>query len=165
MPGLPGQGWPGRKDRARLPYHSVLQLLRMPLPEDVQPVVKGNDHKGGQCHRLIGPHQAPLVRREKERLSGQSCEEPGLPADILHVPPACSHLHCSVDDWTWVVEGAITQLLGQQPASRLLQLLRGVAHLFLGQTQNLQHKGSQPRAEGAWLEKMLVSQETWLVAF
>lgn len=63
------------------------------------------------------------------------------------------------------MEGAITQLLGQQPASRLLQLLRGVAHLFLGQTQNLQHEGSQPRAEGAWLEKMLVSQETWLVAF
>lgn len=63
------------------------------------------------------------------------------------------------------MEGAITQLLGQQPASRLLQLLREVAHLFLGQTQNLQHEGSQPRAEGAWLEKMLVSQETWLVAF
>lgn len=76
MPGLPGQGWPGRKNRARLPYHSVLQLLRIVILEDVQPMVKGNDHKGGQCHCLVRPHQAPLVRREKERLSGQSCEEP-----------------------------------------------------------------------------------------
>lgn len=55
------------------------------------------------------------------------------------------HLHAPVDNGTGVPEGAVGLLLGQQPLGRLLQLFRGVGHLFLGQTQYLQHKGCEPR--------------------
>lgn len=95
MPRLPGQGRPGRKDRPPLPYHSVLQLLRVLILEDGQPVVQGNDHKGGQRHRLVGPHQAPLVRRER----GCQAQAVRSPVLLLISSPCLWHVHTCMALW------------------------------------------------------------------
>lgn len=53
-----------------LPYHSLLQLLVTAVLEDGQPVVKGDNHEGGERHSLVIPYQAPLVRRDRDRQAG-----------------------------------------------------------------------------------------------
>lgn len=104
MPGSQREdSWDREGTACRLPYHSVLQLLGTPVLEDCQPVVKGNDHKGGEGHILILPHQATLVRRERGCQARVVRDPDSLTVDIPRTL-ACSHLHASVHDWTWVVE-------------------------------------------------------------
>lgn len=95
--------WDHERTACWLPYHSVLQLLGTPVWEDGQSMVKGNDHKGGEGHILIMTHQAPLVRRERGCQARVVRDADSLTVDIPRTL-ACSYLHVSVNDWTWVVE-------------------------------------------------------------
>ena len=111
-------------------------------------MVKGDDHKGREATVSSLPTKPPWLKwaeKEAPTTSGEGqgyssllCPWPSLPAPYLHFP---------VDNRTGVVEWAIIPLLRQQPRGCLLQLFSRAAHLILGQTQYLQHKGREPRGD------------------
>lgn len=84
----PAQGRRGR------PYHSLLQLLCSPVLEDGQPVMKGDDHKGRQGHRLVIAYQAPLVSAGREAISQEGRRQESAHRHPWAPPPAAPACPC-----------------------------------------------------------------------